>query len=86
MKRTRIFEMSKGNNHLKIKDMNKQNNTYVVYDCNGNTTGVSYQASNKAEAMKLFKADTANYRKYGYYGKLARWYDGGVYGSTGKIY
>lgn len=36
--------------------------------------------------MKLFKADTANYRKYGHYGKLARWYDGGVYGSTGKIY
>ena len=80
--------MSKGNNHLKIKDMKKtsQNNTYVVYDHNGNNSGVSYQASNKAEAMKLFKADTANYRKYGYYGKLARWYDGGVYGSTGKIY
>lgn len=70
------------------KDMNKnsQNNTYVVYDHNGNDSGVSYQASNKAEAMKLFKADTANYRKYGYYGKLARWYNGGVYGSTGKIY
>ena len=63
-----------------------QNNTYVVYDHNGNDSGVSYQASNKAEAMKLFKADTANYRKYGYYGKLARWYNGGVYGSTGKIY
>lgn len=72
--------------HNTQKDMKKQNNTYVVYDCNGNNTGVSYQASNKAEAMRIFKADTANYRKYGYYGKLARWYDGGVYGSTGKIY
>ena len=36
--------------------------------------------------MKQFKADTANYKKYGYYGKLSRWYNGGVYGSTGIIY
>ena len=64
----------------------KQSNTYVVYDCNGKDTGVHYEASNKVEAMKLFKADTINDKKYGYYGKLARWYNGGVYGSTGIIY
>lgn len=58
--------------------MNKQNNTYVIYDCNGKDTGIRYQASNKT--------DTANYRKYGFYGKLARQYDGGVYGSSGRIY
>lgn len=71
---------------MTAKESKKQSNTYVVYDCKGKDSGVHYYASNKAEAMKLFKADTANYRKYGYYGKLARWYDGGVYGSAGTVY
>ena len=71
---------------MEKSESKKQSNTYVVYDCNGKDTGVHYEASNKAEAMKLFKADTINYKKYGYYGKLARWYNGGVYGSTGIIY
>lgn len=66
--------------------LKKQTNTYVVYDCMMRDTGIRYYASNKTEAMAQFKADTVNYKKYGYYGKLSRWYDGGVYGSTGKIY
>lgn len=64
----------------------KQSNSYAVYDCMMRDTGIRYYASNKQEAMKLFKADTENYKRYGYFGKLARWYDGGVYGSTGRIY
>ena len=64
----------------------KQNNTYYVYDVSGRETGITYQASNKKEALQKFKADTENYKKFGYFGKLARWYDGGVLGSTGKIY
>lgn len=64
----------------------KQNNSYTIYDCSGRSTGIHYYAANKAEAMKQFKADTVNYRKYGYFGKLSRDYNGGVYGSTGIIY
>lgn len=71
---------------MKTTETKKQVNTYVVYDCNGMNTGVCYQASNKKEALRIFKADTENYKKYGYYGKLSRMYNGGVYGSTGKIY
>lgn len=63
-----------------------QINTYRVLDCMGRDTGIQYYASNRAEAMKLFKADTPNYRKYGYFGKLSRFYNGGVYGSTGIDY
>lgn len=63
-----------------------QNNTYRVLDCNGKDTGIRYYASNKKEAMNKFKEDTPNYRKYGYFGKLSRWYEGGIYGSTGINY
>mgnify|MGYP006909835942 FL=1 len=63
-----------------------QNNTYRVLDCNGKDTGIRYYASNKKEAMNKFKEDTPNYRKYGYFGKLSRWYEGGFYGSTGINY
>lgn len=54
-----------------------QNNTYRVLDCSGRDTGIRYYASNKKEAMSKFKEDTPNYRKYGYFGKLSRWYEGG---------
>ena len=64
----------------------KQDNTYGIYDCMGNDTGIRYYASNKKEAMGKFKTDTENYKKYGYYGKLSRCYNGGVYGSSGRIY
>lgn len=40
----------------------------MQYDCMGRLTDVRYYASNKAEAMKLFKSDTVNYREYGYFG------------------
>lgn len=63
-----------------------QMNTYRILDCNGNDTGIRYYASNKKEAMIEFKKDTDNYRKYGYFGKLSRCYNGGVYGSTGINY
>ena len=63
-----------------------QMNTYRILDCNGNDTGIRYYASNKKEATEKFKADIPNYRKYGYYGKLSRCYNGGVYGSTGINY
>jgi len=71
---------------MKTSESKKQVNTYAIYDCMGRLTDVRYYASNKAEAMKLFKADTVNYRKYGYFGKLSRIYNGGVYGSSGRIY
>lgn len=71
---------------MTTEESKKQSNTYVVYDCKGKDPGVHHYASNKAEAMKLFKADTVNYRKHGYYGKPAGWYGGGVYGSTGTVY
>lgn len=64
----------------------KQKHTYQIYDCMGRDTGIYYTASNKQEAMKIFKSDTENYRKYSYFGKLSRVYNGGVYGSTNKIY
>lgn len=64
----------------------KQHNRYSIYDCLGKYTGISYYASNKGEAMKQFKANTENYKKYGYFGKLSRDYNGGVYGSSGRIY
>ena len=59
---------------------------YSIFDASGRDTGIVYTASNKKEALQKFKADTENYRKFGYFGKLARWYDGGVLGSTGRIY
>ncbi len=61
---------------MKTSESKKQFNTYAIYDCMGRLTDVRYYASNKAEAMKLFKADTVNYRKYGYFGKLSRIYNG----------
>lgn len=63
-----------------------QCNTYRILDCSGRDTGIRYYASNKKEAMIKFKEDTPNYRKYGYFGKLSRWYEGGVYGSSGINY
>ena len=51
----------------------KQNNSYEVYDSCGRATGITYEAANKAEAMKLFKADRNNYQLY-CYGKLVRLY------------
>ena len=71
---------------MKTSESKKRVNTYAIYDCMGRLTDVRCYASNKAEAMKLFKADTVNYRKYGYFGKLSRIYNGGVYGSSGRIY
>ena len=62
---------------MKTSESKKQVNTYAIYDCMGRLTDVRYYASNKAGAMKLFKADTVNYRKYGYFGKLSRIYDFG---------
>lgn len=62
-----------------------QDNTYAIYDSMGRDTGIRYYASNKQEALKMFKADKANYSKH-YYGKLSRCYNGGVYGSSGKTY
>lgn len=72
-----IFVIQKGNKENEILNTN----TTIM-----KTSDVRYYASNKAEAMKLFKADTVNYRKYGYFGKLSRIYNGGVYGSSGRIY
>lgn len=63
-----------------------QCNTYYITDNMGRDTGIRYYASNKKEAMAQFKADTDNYKKYGYFGGLHRWYNGGVYGSSGKTY
>lgn len=48
---------------MKTSESKKQVNTYAIYDCMGRLTDVRYYASNKADAMKLFKADTVNYRK-----------------------
>lgn len=44
---------------------------------------IKYLNNHKDE---IFKADAVNYRKYGYFGKLSRIYNGGVYGSSGRIY
>lgn len=53
MKRTRIFEMSKGNNHLKIKDMKK-------YYVNGKE--ITEQEANeiKKENARLQKSSDLN--------------------------
>lgn len=63
-----------------------QSNIYFVTDCMGKDTGIRYYASNKKEAMIQFRADTENFKKYGFFGGLHRWYNGGVYGSSGKTY
>lgn len=55
---------------MKTSESKKQVNTYAIYDCMGRLTDVRYYASNKAEAMKLFKADTVNYRKTGISGNF----------------
>lgn len=51
----------------------KQNNLYEVYDSCGRATGIMYEAQNKSDAMKLWKADRKNYQQY-CYGKLVRLY------------
>jgi hypothetical protein len=53
--------------------MKKQVNTYEVYDSCGRATGIFYEASTKAEAMKVWKEDKINYSRY-CYGKLVRLY------------
>jgi len=57
----------------------EQKNYYEIIDSMGRRTKINYCASNITEAYQAFKADTANYRKYGY-GKLKRIYNGGVRG------
>lgn len=61
----------------------KQNNWYVITDCNGKETGYYVFASNMKEAMKIFKTNENYkelYKKYGYFGQLRRVYNGGVRG------
>lgn len=53
--------------------MSKQINTYEIYDSCGRATSIYYYAPTKKDAMKLWKADTENYRRYGW-GKLVRLY------------
>lgn len=57
----------------------KQKNSYEIYDSCGRATGITYQATNKTEAIKLWKADKKNYQQY-CYGKLVR-----LYGSSQDI-
>jgi len=63
------------NSEIKIE----QSNTYNVIDSMGRNTNIYYSASNINDAIKIFKADKANYQNY-YHGKLKRCYNGGVRG------
>lgn len=57
----------------------EQSNCYNVFDSMGRPTNVYYFASNIKDALKMFKADEANFQKH-YYGKLKRGYNGGARG------
>ena len=64
---------------LETKEI-KQVNRYNVVDSRGRNTEIYYVASNIKDAVKMFKNDTENFRKF-YYGKLVRKYTyGGVRG------
>lgn len=61
----------------------RQENWYEILDSKGLGTGNYVFASNIQEAKKKFKTDECYkqlYRKYGYFGKLQRVYNGGVRG------